>query len=232
MFGGYFNGLLLVLGLLLIGIQTWYILSLRVDGEIGNPRFLFLLLISVLSLLAVISPFIGVLVVPGFLMPVFLFLPVIALKISQYWEKTHGEELETEALNEEIGRLEYTIQKDPEHAGAHIRMGEIYLRLGEKDKALSYYQKALSLKPGDPRILDQIRFIEKKTEMVPRLTKSDLDIVKTEFKKLPLIFGLVLAAALGVILIIYLLHVLPAPVVLIIVFIAPVVLFFRWLLKS
>jgi len=229
--GGYFAGILLVFELLIIGIQAWYILSVRTDGEIGNLRFAVLLLISILSLLVVITPFVGVRVMPDFLILVFLFLPIISLKISQYWEKKHGEEMEAAEIHEEIGKWEDTIQKDPEHTGAYIRMGELYLRLGEKDKALAYYQKALSLRPGDSGITEQIRFMEKKMEMVPKLTRSDLNVVKAEFKKLPLVFGLVLAAILGIVFIIYLLHVLPAPVVLTIVVFLPVVLFFRWILK-
>ena len=231
MLGGYFAGILLVIELLVIGIQVWYILSLRTDGEIGNLRFVILLLISILSLLVAITPFVGVRVMPGFLVFIFLFLPVISLKISQHWEKKHGEVMEAAGIHEEIGKWEYTIQKDPEHTGAYIRMGELHLRLGEKDKALAYYQKALSLRPGDPKILDQIFFIEKKMEMMPKFTKSDLDVVKTEFKKLPLIFGLVLAAILGIVFTVYLLHVLPAPVVFIIMVLIPAVLFFRWILK-
>jgi hypothetical protein len=64
-------------------------------------------------------------------------------------------------------------------------------------------------------------------EMMPKLTRSDLDVVKAELKKLPLVFGLVLAAILSIVFIVYLLHVLPAPVVFIIVAILPVFLFFR-----
>ena len=227
----FFAGILLVSELIIIGIQAWYILGLRIEGEIGNLRFVILLLISLLSLLVVITPFVGVSIIPSFLIPVFLFLPIISLKVSQYWKKKHGEEMEAAEIHEEIGKWEYTIQKDPKFAGAYTCLGDLHLKLGEKNKALAYYKKALSLKPEDPKILDQIMFIEKKMEMMPNLTKSDIGIVKAEFKKLLLVFGLVLAAILSIVFIIYLLHVLPASVVLIIVVFIPVVLFFRWILK-
>ncbi len=230
MAGGFFIGILLVFELLIIGIQVWYILSLRTDGEIGNQRFVILLLISLLSLLVVITPFVGVRVAPGFLIFVFLFLPIISLKISQYWENKQGEKMETEEIREKIGRWEHTIQKDPEFAGAYTCLGDLHLKLGEKDKALAYYKKALSLKPEDPKILDQIMFIEKKMEMMPKFTKSDLGVVKKEFNRVPLILGLVFAVVLGIIFFIYLLHVLPAPVVFIIVVLLPAVLFLRWIM--
>ncbi|MCX5641868.1 MAG: tetratricopeptide repeat protein [Candidatus Omnitrophica bacterium] len=227
MAGGYFTGLLLVFDLIVIGIQAWYILSIKVDGEIGNLRFVFLLLISLLSLLVVITPFVGARVAPNFLILIFLFLPVLSLKASQFWEKKQGEAIEAAAIQEEIGKWEYTIQKDPEHTGAYIRMGELHLRRGEKDKALAYYKKALSLRPDDPGIIEQICFIEKKMEMMPKLTKSDLGIVKAEFKKFPLVFGL----AIGALFFIYLLSLLPTSVQIILVILVPVVLFFRWVMK-
>ena len=226
--GGYFAGILLVFELLIIGIQAWYILSVRTDGEIGNLRFVILLLISLLSLLVVITPFVGVRVVPNFFIFVFLFLPIIFLKVSQYWENKHGEVMEIVEINEEIGKWEYTIQKDSEHTGAYIRLGELHLRLGEKDKALEYYKKALFLRPGDPRIIEQIRFIEKKMDIMPKLTKSDLDVIKAEFKKFPLILGLVISAFFFI----YLLSLLPTPAQIILVILLPVVLFFRWIMKQ
>ena len=223
----FFAGILLVFELIIIGIQVWYILSLRTDGEVGGLRFAILLLISLLSLLVAITPFVGVRVVQNFLILVFLFLPIISLKVSQYWEKKQGEVMEIAEIHEEIGKFEYKIQKDPEFAGAYTCLGDLHLKLGEKDKALVCYKKALSLKPDDPKILDQIMFIEKKMEMMPKLTKSDLDIVKTEFKKFPLIFCLVV----GVLFLIYLVSLLPTPLQIISVILLPVVLFFRWIMK-
>ena len=219
---------MLVFELLIIGIQVWYILSLRTEGEIGNLRFAVLLLIFLLSLLVAITPFVGVSIIPSFLIPVFLFLPFISLKISQYWEKKQGEEMEVVRIYEEIGKWECTVQKDPEFAGAYTCLGDLYLKLREKDKALAYYKKALSLKPEDPKILDQIFFIEKKMEIMPKLTKSDFDVVKTEFKKFPLILSLVV----GALFFIYLLSLLPTPVQIILVVLLPVVIFFRWVMKQ
>ena len=74
-------------------------------------------------------------------------------------------------------------------------------------------------------------FIEKKMEMIPKLTRSDLEIARKEFRRVPLIVGLVFAAVLGIVFFIYLLHVLPAPVVFIIVVLLPAILFFRWVMK-
>ena len=226
-----FIGLGLVLVLIILGIQVWYMVSLKIEGEIGGLRLAVLLLVAVFSLLLIANSFFGKTSVHPLVFAIFLSLPLISLKISQCWENKHEKEIEVSRIHEEINRWEYTIQKDPEFAGAYACLGDLHLKMGEKDKALAYYKKALSLKPEDPKILDKIMFVEKKMELMPKLTRADLSIVKTEFKRFPIIFGVVLAVILGIILFVYLLNILPAAIVFVIVVLVPIVLFFRWVMK-
>ena len=186
--------LLLAAFLIIVGMQVWYIVGLALEKELSTLQYI--VLGAVLLLIA--SGASGLLHMPAVVFFLLLFLPIISLKITQELEEKHGLKREEEQRRQEIRDWEYTIQKEPEFAGAYIFLGDLHLRLGENDKALAYYKKALSLRPEDPKVINQIYFIEHKVEMRPKLTKDDRNIVRAELKRTPLIAAVV-TAALGLI---------------------------------
>lgn len=230
--GAFFSVVLFIFELLVVFAQAWYILKLKDEGEIGGLRFAILFLICLLALLVVINSIIPSKALPDFLLVIFLFLPAAGLTASHLWEKGHEERIASGGLHKEIEKWKDTIQKYPGYTKAYVRLGELHLRLGEKDMALEYYKKALSFQPEDLKIKEQILFLESKTEIIPKLTRSDLDIAKKEFRKLPLVLGLVVAGVLGTIIFVYLLHVLPTSAVLIVLVLLPILLLIWWLLKQ
>ena len=80
------------------------------------------------------------------------------------WERRHEQQIEEAMIHKELADWEYAAVKDPKNRGAFINLGELYLKLGESDKALENYKQALLLKPGDPKIEDRIRFIEREVK--------------------------------------------------------------------
>lgn len=183
---------LFVAFLMIVGIQVWYIVGLALEKQLGTLQYIFL----GIALLLIAAGASGLLHIPGVIFFLTLFLPIIFLKISQILEEKFWVKKEEEQRRKEIRDWEYTIQKDPNFAGAYICLGDLHLRLGEKNKALAYYRKALSLRPDDPKVMNQIYFIETKMELLPKLTKDDRNIVKAELKRAPLI-AIVVIAVLG-----------------------------------
>ncbi|MFH0797547.1 MAG: tetratricopeptide repeat protein [Candidatus Omnitrophota bacterium] len=146
------------------------------------------------------------------------------------WEKGYWNKKDEETLRKEISEWEYTLSRDPGHHPACMCLGDLYTRLRKKDKALEYYLRALSLKPGDPGIIDKIRFVEKKMDMVPHFAKADPNIVKDELRNTPRILLIVFAGFVGLGVILYLITISWYWTFMFLVFI-PAVLLFRWLLK-
>jgi tetratricopeptide (TPR) repeat protein len=195
---------LLVGFLIIVGIQVWYIVGLSLERELTT--FQYIVLGATLLLIAAGAS--GLLRMPAVIFFLILFLPILSVKISQVLEDRFWLKKEEEQRRQEIRNWEYTVKKDPDFAGAYVCLGDLHLRLREKDKALLYYKKALSLRPEDPKIMNQIYFIETKMELRPRLSKDDLAIVKAELKKAPIV---AVVAAVGLGLIALLFHYLQVP---------------------
>ncbi|HNQ35449.1 MAG TPA: tetratricopeptide repeat protein [bacterium] len=235
--GGFFQGIILAGLLLVMGIQGWYLVSLKLEGEIGWWRFAAVLvsfapgiLVAALSLPGGGGETISSLPWPVNLAA--LFLPLICLGIFRSLENRYGLRREAEWCLREIGVWKATLLKDPGHVGALVMLGDLYLRLGEREKAAEYYHQALELKPQDPAIQKKIEFLEKKMELVPAFTREDLGVVGKELKRLPLYLLGATGAVLLIILFVFLLSVLPPAAVFVLVVLVPIILLGVWLLRS
>ena len=71
-------------------------------------------------------------------------------KAIKYFEKS-GELLRSRNYSEAVSYLEMAIDKDPEFAEAHLRLGTNYLSLGDYANAKGYLESAVALIPNDPK---------------------------------------------------------------------------------
>ncbi len=73
-------------------------------------------------------------------------------KAIKYFERS-GELLRSRNYSEAITYLEMAIEKDPNFAEAHLRLGTNYLSIGDFLNARGYLEKAVSLIPDDPKTI-------------------------------------------------------------------------------
>ena len=71
-------------------------------------------------------------------------------KAIKYFERS-GELLRSRNYSEAVSYLEMAIDKDPEFAEAHLRLGTNYLSLGDYANAKGYLEAAVALIPNDPK---------------------------------------------------------------------------------
>jgi predicted TPR repeat methyltransferase len=57
--------------------------------------------------------------------------------------------------------FEQTIKQDPNHTASYLNLGSLFLKNNQLKKAITAYQKALSLKPNDPEIKHILSAIQK-----------------------------------------------------------------------
>ena len=71
-------------------------------------------------------------------------------KAIKYFERS-GELLRSRNYSEAVTYLEMAIEKDPEFAEAHLRLGTNYLSLGDFANAQGYLESAVAIIPNDPK---------------------------------------------------------------------------------
>jgi outer membrane protein OmpA-like peptidoglycan-associated protein len=71
-------------------------------------------------------------------------------KAIKYFERS-GELLRSRNYSEAVAYLEMAIEKDPEFAEAHLRLGTNYLSLGDFANAQGYLESAVAIIPNDPK---------------------------------------------------------------------------------
>lgn len=223
MSGGFFTGLALTFPLIVLGAQVFYIVSLKIDGEIGLPRMLFLL--------GAVFPAVAALAREettarlGFL----LFLPLLFLGASRLAEHMFWDRCSTRALRREIAEWEAVLSAEPGHETACVVLGDLHLKLGEHDEARRYYLAAIERGADRTRLESKISHLDRPAPGAPRLTGGDLRTALRELKWLPLLFAVFLSALIALVFFFYLMRFLPAWLTFVILVLMPLVLFARWL---
>lgn len=118
--------------------------------------------------------------------------------VAKHWPQEAEAFASLAVIEEQTGNLEkakdhylHALSIDNEIAQYHVGLSELYLRLSEKEKALSSLQKAQALEPNNPRILDQLFNVsilvankQLAQEVLEKIKKSNPDHGKLkEFEK-------------------------------------------------
>jgi tetratricopeptide (TPR) repeat protein len=83
--------------------------------------------------------------------------------ITKNWPQDDEAFASLATIEEEVGNMEaakdhflHALSINNEIASYHVGLSDLYLRLSDKEKALSSLQKAQALEPNNPKILDQL----------------------------------------------------------------------------
>ena len=101
-------------------------------------------------------------------------------------------------LREEVKELEVLLEKDPQNVGLITRIGNHYYDLDEHDKAITYYEQSLLLKPDDVFVLTDCAVMyynsgqsEKAIEYLDKAIAIEPDFAQAYFNK-----GLILMSSM------------------------------------
>lgn len=184
---GVISVILLICVLVLMGLQCYYIVALIIENEIGRVRGIPLLLLTVL---------LGYFLVPGLFFPdelaippwlrvLLLASPLIMLKCSSrlidfYWD-TRDRRQSARDIRICLGILE----GDPGNGPVNIRLGDLFNRLGDEDKARDFYQKALGLMPGHAGVVRKLYMLDNRIILRPEKPSAAdlLEAAKIETRK-------------------------------------------------
>lgn len=161
---GYFIGLWLGIGLIVLGIEFYYfIVAKYLEKDLTLFESLVFIGCLILSIWIFIKSFSSS---DMFLLGLVSFLPlpvsaVIINKIVSSKEKIEQKIEEDNALKNWL----YTIEKQPENVNAYVSAGDIYFNRKNYEKALDLYQKALQIMEM-PYILQRIRTTEKEIKIM------------------------------------------------------------------
>jgi len=98
--------------------------------------------------------------VAGLVLMVFVLIPSItsaqyhtkSKKAIKYFERS-SELLKSRNYPEAVNYLQMAIEKDPDFAEAHLRLGTNYLTLGDFENAKGYLESAVRIIPNDPKTI-------------------------------------------------------------------------------
>jgi len=71
------------------------------------------------------------------------------------------------ALSREIAQAEEIVRKDPQNYQAWVQIGNLYFDIGEAQKSVDAYQRALAIKDGDPNVLTDMGIMYKQLRRFP-----------------------------------------------------------------
>lgn len=163
MFAGYFLGLYLAFGLVIIGIEFYFfILSPLIEKDFTDKEAIVLIPCAVISLTLFIKSFSSE---NMFLMGFFSFLP---LPVADATIKTiaRAKEKIQEKIKEEkeLKNWFYTIEKQPDNLNAYVEIGNIYFKRKDYEKALEFYRKAQNIM-NMPYVMEKIKITEKELKI-------------------------------------------------------------------
>lgn len=162
MIGGYFLGLYLGFGLIIIGIEFYYfILSRYIEKDLTVIEaiiFMFCLIISIVIFIKFLS-------LENLLLGFVSFLPLPVAAVIIKTIKSSKEKIQQKIDEEkELKNWLYTIENQPENVNAYVAAGDIYFKRNQFEKALEFYQKAEKL-INMPYIMKKIKITEKEIKI-------------------------------------------------------------------
>ncbi len=156
---GYFLGLWLGLGLILLGIEFYFfILARYIEKDLTGIEAIIFILCLVLSIGMFVK---SVGSEEMFILGLFSLLPLPVAELTIKSIRTTREKIQ-EKIEEEtdLKNWLYTIEKQPENVNAYVSVGDIYFKRKEYEKALEFYKKASSI-IDMPYIHERIKITEK-----------------------------------------------------------------------
>jgi len=148
---GYFLGLKLAFLLIIIGMETYFLVIDRyIEKDITISQFFILMGTLIFSLFLVVTR-----------MTFFsIFLLPICYLIIQFYEKSYQEGIEKKYKREKLRKVMDMIEKNPDNYEAYVAAGDIYFEDRDYEKALQYYRKAEEINSA-PWIKQKIKIAEK-----------------------------------------------------------------------
>ncbi len=140
--GGFFLGLKFTFILIVLAIEFYFLAFYQyADGEISKAEFNILLVITITCLVA------SAVQLKKFSVGLWLILPVpLFYLISHFMENRQAEKADEKLTEKKIGKLEDKIARNPKSPNSYSMLGDIYFKMEDYGKALSYYRKAFSIR--------------------------------------------------------------------------------------
>ena len=160
---GYFTGLWLGFGLIILGIETYYfIISRYIDKELDLLEAAIFIFCLVFSIILFIRSFSGG---SSILSGIISFFPMPAAYTIMTAIRTSREKIEQKIdQDKELNNWLYTIEKEPENVNACVAAGDIYFKRKDYEKAMEFYNKAENLMEM-PYITEKIKITEKEIKI-------------------------------------------------------------------
>jgi Flp pilus assembly protein TadD len=63
-------------------------------------------------------------------------------------------------FDEAVENYAHVVTLNPAHGDAHAKLGNLYLKKGEKNLAISHWEKALALEPQNEILKNNLKFVK------------------------------------------------------------------------
>ncbi|MCM8789206.1 MAG: hypothetical protein NC907_05395 [Candidatus Omnitrophica bacterium] len=163
MAGGYFTGLWLGFGLIVLGMECYYfILARYIDKELTGLEAVIFISCLIFSIALFIKSFSGY---SSILTGIISFFPLPVAYAIMTAIRTSKDKIEQKIdQDRDLNNWLYTIEKEPENVNAYVAAGDIYFKRKDYEKAMKFYQKAEKLIEM-PYISEKIKITEKEIKI-------------------------------------------------------------------